>query len=144
MSDTNAGNHSGGFRRGRGRGFSRNRGRDQQAERRERDEPIPSEPKTPPPPCPACGKPVYEINSAIAERESGLPAHFDCIITRLIEQEKPAPTERVIYLGAGAFALIEVGPTPNMTKFTIKKRIQYEDKEKKLEWRKALSGKSQV
>jgi hypothetical protein len=144
MSDTNAGNINGSFRRGRGRGFFRNRGKGQQNERRDRPDPIPEEPKTPPPICPSCGKPVHEMNSAIAEKESGLPAHFDCIITRLVEQEKPAPNERIVYLGAGSFALVEVGPNPNMTKFVIKKRIQYEEKEKKLDWRKALSGKSQV
>jgi hypothetical protein len=144
MSDTNAGNFSGGFRKGRGRGFFRNKAKAQQGERKEKPEQLAPEPKTPPPTCPICEKPVYEIYSAITEKESGLPAHFDCIITRLIEQEKPGPTERVIYLGAGSFALIDVGPNPNMTKFTIKKRIQYEEKDKKSEWRKPLAGKSQV
>jgi hypothetical protein len=144
MSDTNGGNSSGGFKKGKGRGFFRNRGKNQQGERRDRPEQAPPAPSAPPPVCPACGKPITEIASAIAEKGTGLPVHFDCIVARIVAEEKPAPTERIIYLGACAFALVDLGPNQNMAKFSIKKRIQYEEKEKKTEWRKLLAGKSQV
>ena len=54
---------------------------------------------------------------------------------RLTEIEAPGQGERVVYLGAGSFAVIASGQGQG-SGFVIKKRIQYELKDKKLEWRR--------
>jgi hypothetical protein len=91
--------------------------------------------KLPAPPCPLCQKPVYDIFSAIAEGSDDAPAHFECVLKRLTELEAPGQGERLVYLGAGSFAII-TGANGQGGGFVIKKRIQYELKDKKLEWRR--------
>ncbi len=98
---------------------------------------IPS-PPFPSPDCPLCGKPINDIPAALAERASKAPAHFDCVLASLVEQEKPSAKERVVYLGSGSFAVVEVNPQ-NQQKFTIIRKIQYEEKENKPEWRLGLN-----
>jgi hypothetical protein len=98
---------------------------------------VPS-PAFPTPDCPICGKPINDIPSALAEKASKQPAHFDCVLASLVEAEKPGPQERVVYLGSGAFAVVEGNPqTPQ--KFSIVRKIQYEDREAKPDWRKDLN-----
>lgn len=104
----------------------------------------PSALKLPTPDCPICGKPIADISSAITERTSQAPAHFDCVLTRLIETERPGPGERVIYLGAGTFAVADYGNNPTGTKFTIKRKIQYEEKDKRADWRKDITSKTVI
>ena len=33
--------------------------------------------------CPKCGQPITDISSAITDKESGKPAHFDCILNQV-------------------------------------------------------------
>jgi hypothetical protein len=93
--------------------------------------------RTPPPACPICGKPVSDILSAITERASSSPAHFDCVLSSLAEAEKPQANERLVYLGAGVFAVVEADQR-NPQKFQVKRKIQYEAKEARPDWRKSL------
>jgi hypothetical protein len=96
---------------------------------------VPPPPLSPPPDCPMCGKPVTDISSALAEKASKAPAHFDCVLNALVESEKPGAQERLVYLGSGCFAVVEGNPqTPQ--KFTIVRKIQYEERDSKPDWRK--------
>jgi hypothetical protein len=92
----------------------------------------------PSPDCPICGKPVRELASALTHRVSRLPAHFDCIVRELRDSTDIAPQEKLCYLGAGSFGVLEFHPLGGPSKFVIKKRIQYEEKELPQEWKKLL------
>lgn len=88
--------------------------------------------------CPICQKPIYDLSTAMAEKESGSPAHFDCILQRLTEAESLGPSEKIVYVGGGVFGVIEYAEKTE-TRFTVKRRIRYEEEGKKQDWRKALS-----
>jgi hypothetical protein len=98
----------------------------------------PPPPSSPPPDCPLCGKPIMDISSALAEKASKAPAHFDCVLNSLSEIEKLGSQERLVYLGCGSFAVVEGNPqTPQ--KFAIIRKIQYEERDSKPDWRKDLN-----
>jgi hypothetical protein len=88
-----------------------------------------------------CGKPIRDIYSALLHNESGEPAHFDCVMKELQSQETLAPGERFGYLGSGIFGIIRQGTSGDPSSIVIRKKIQYEDKEKALAWRHSLSIK---
>ena len=90
--------------------------------------------------CPICGNSVKDINTAIAENESEAPAHFDCIIKKLEQQEELEKDEKICYLGRGSFGIIKTRNGGPM-KFFVRKRIQYEKEEKKFDWRSSVSKK---
>lgn len=78
--------------------------------------------------CPICNKPLFMVATAIIHRESGKKAHFDCVVRELKKYYHLNPKEDICYLGGGAFGIIEIGRDQNKKDFTIKKRIQYEEK----------------
>jgi hypothetical protein len=93
------------------------------------------------PACPLCGKPVYDLSTALsASRESGEPAHFDCVLERLAAAESLGPQEKLVYLGSGAFGVVEFSDKSE-TSFSVKRRIQWEKEGEKRDWRKALSSR---
>lgn len=96
------------------------------------------QPALPAPDCPICGKPVRELASALTHRASRQPAHFDCVVRELRDSTEVAPQEKLCYLGAGSFGILEFRPPGGPSKFVIKKRIQYEEKELPQEWKKPL------
>ena len=104
-----------------------------------RAEPRP-EPPTPVvfPDCPLCGKSVRELASALTHRASGQPAHFDCIMRELRDSNEIGPQEQLCYLGGGSFGIVELRPQGAPSRFVIRKRIQYEEKETPQEWKKQL------
>jgi hypothetical protein len=89
------------------------------------------------PECPACGKPIRDLPSALSHRGSGAPAHFDCVLNELREANELAPQEKLCYLGGGCFGIIEL-KSSGAARFTIKKRIPYEDTQTAQEWKKQL------
>jgi len=90
------------------------------------------------PDCPVCGKQVRELSSALTHRISQQPAHFDCVVRELREANPVAPQEKLCYLGAGCFGILEFRPPGGPTGFVIKKRIQYEEKDPPQLWKKPL------
>ena len=90
------------------------------------------------PDCPVCGKQVRELASALTHRVSRKPAHFDCVVRELRESNEIAPQEKICYLGGGSFGILEFRAPGGPTRFVIKKRIQYEEKEAPQEWKKPL------
>lgn len=78
--------------------------------------------------------------TAIAQATSGEPEHFDCVLREISEHEELEPKEKVCYLGNGAFGILRFkqgGPV----RFAIRKRIQYENSEKDVAWRKRISNR---
>ena len=59
----------------------------------------------PHPTCVYCGSEIENIASAFMVGEESF-AHFDCVLERIRESEKPADDQSVSYLGSGTFGLI--------------------------------------
>jgi NAD-dependent SIR2 family protein deacetylase len=98
------------------------------------------QPTRPAPDCPICGKPVTDLFSAIAYKENSEPAHFECIVKWLSDAEKLAEDEKLVYLGGGVFGVVPANFVQGQ-KLAVKRMIQYENKEKKPDWRKELSSR---
>ncbi len=88
--------------------------------------------------CPICHKPVRDLYSAITHRESGNPAHFDCILKILRESSDLLLHEKICYLGKGSFGIIQQRNSNSPSRFFIRKRIQYEPTDILPDWRKRL------
>ena len=91
--------------------------------------------------CPYCSKTITDINSAIADKLTEEPVHFECIIERIAEQEEVSKDEKIVYLGGGSFGIVQLRNTNSRVPFFIRKRIQYEGKDKPIQWRKEVSRK---
>lgn len=102
---------------------------------------IPPLPRPEPVNCPICGKPIYDVSTALSsDRENPVPAHFDCVLERVAAAESLGPGERVVYLGSGAFGVVEF-KDKSETSFVVKRRIQWEKEGDKQDWRKLLSAR---
>jgi len=116
--------------------------------------------------CLWCGKPIRDISSAIADKDTGGPVHFDCVAARITFGEKLEKGDSVVYIGAGRFGVVNFGnagasprysqdgPSQDSGKsenpsevqdnspvnrgFTIKKIIEWENKDKRAEWRSTI------
>jgi len=86
----------------------------------------------PVPDCPYCGKPIRDISQAIAEKDSGVPVHFDCIVGRIAVGEILEKDDAVTYIGGGRFGIVSFS---GRNEFKIKKIIEWENKDKRAEWR---------
>lgn len=120
-------------RRERGRKDGRGQGERQRAEN-------PRAPAAPvfAPDCPVCGKPVRELAAALTHRLTGAPAHFECIMKELRDANELAPQEKLCYLGGGTFGILLFKPSGGVNRFTIRKRIPYEEKDTPQDWKKSL------
>jgi hypothetical protein len=91
--------------------------------------------------CPLCGKPVYDLSTALsASREAGDPAHFDCVLERVTASESIAAGEKLVYLGSGSFGVVEF-KDKNDSAFVVKRRIQWEKEGEKKDWRRGISSR---
>jgi len=89
--------------------------------------------------CPICSLPMRDIHSAIAYPPSDQPAHFECVVSRIAEDEHLAPGERVVYLGHGSFGIVQDQSQQGKSRYVVRKRIQFEETERVFGWRKELS-----
>lgn len=80
--------------------------------------------------CPICNEPIYIIEQSILYVATNTPAHFDCIIKHLSEENKLEENEKIVYLGSGTFGIIQERNAAHSSgsKFFVKKRIDYEDR----------------
>jgi hypothetical protein len=78
---------------------------------------------------------VRDLSSAITHKESGDPAHFDCILKTLRGVLVVQQNEKICYLGKGSFGIVQFRQNSGPMRFLIRKRIQYEDTEQVPEWR---------
>ena len=99
---------------------------------------LPANPITSPD-CPWCGKPIKDITTAISDKDSGRPVHFDCVLARIVEMEHLESNDSVCYIGGGRFGFIHYNNPPDMRDFTVKRILEWEVKEKNYEWRKPIS-----
>jgi hypothetical protein len=90
--------------------------------------------------CPICGKPIEDITSAIADRTTGKPAHFDCILQQLGKSESLGDNDKITYIGQGRFAVLHFDNPRDLKTFRIVKTIEWESRDTKIEWRDEMSG----
>ncbi|OHD12523.1 MAG: hypothetical protein A2Z96_05315 [Spirochaetes bacterium GWB1_48_6] len=88
-----------------------------------------------PQPCSICSEIVQEMSSAIAYGPEHLPAHMECVLKELEKRETPGTGERLLYIGAGNFALVKDSETGSLE---IVKKIPVETKDNAPEWRKDI------
>jgi hypothetical protein len=93
----------------------------------------------PAPDCPYCGKPIKDITSAVGDKHSNIPVHFDCILARVAKDEILEKGDSVAYIGGGRFGIVHFYGSQTIPVFKIKKIMEWEDKENRAEWRKTIS-----
>lgn len=96
-------------------------------------------PTLPKPLCPRCGAPIEDLPSALNDKESGAPIHFDCVLSRLEEIESPAEGEKIVYLGGGRFGLVRFENPGDLKRFRVVKLVQWEEKDKRADWRREVA-----
>ncbi len=89
--------------------------------------------------CPLSGEPIDNIYVAIADPDSGKPSRFDKVIEHLSKREELAANQRVAYIGAGNFGIIEEQVKDRRKTYELVKKIPYEDTHQKNVWRRELS-----
>lgn len=89
--------------------------------------------------CPMCQQPVTELSTSLADKSTGEPVHFDCVINYLQEKENLLPDQKIVYIGQGRFGVV-VFPNPHdMRNFDIIRIIEWEERDKKAEWRTEIA-----
>ena len=89
---------------------------------------------------PRCKQPIQELASALTDKKTGEPMHFDCVLDFLKASENLEATEKITYIGQGRFAIAHF-PTPHdFRHFEIRKIIEWEEKEKDYEWRSNIAN----
>lgn len=89
--------------------------------------------------CAICGKPIFDLAGALGDRDTGEPVHFDCALERVAVAESLLPGEKIVYLGAGCFAVVGF-KNGNDGAFVVKRRIRWEKEGEKQTWRRDLSS----
>jgi len=95
--------------------------------------------------CIRCGLPITDPFDALSDRKSGAPVHFDCVFSELAEQEILEAGDTLSYIGGGRFGIVHLnGEKGDTKKFTIKKIFEWEDKEKRAEWRGVIADRYSI
>jgi len=99
---------------------------------------LPANPITTPD-CPWCGKQITDITTAISDKETGLPVHFDCVLERIAAMETLETNDTVCYIGGGRFGIVHYNNPPDTRDFVIKKILEWEAQDNNNEWRQPIS-----
>ena len=89
--------------------------------------------------CPMCEQPVSELSTSLADKKTGEPVHFDCVLKLLQSQEKLLPDQKIIYIGQGRFAVVVFPHPHDMRNFEILRVIEWDDSDKKFAWRNEIA-----
>ena len=90
--------------------------------------------------CEYCNQPIEDLTSSIASKESGNPAHFDCVLAKINASEKLSENEKITYIGQGRFAVVYFENPHDLRHFTIRRVIEWENREAKYEWRSEIAN----
>lgn len=90
--------------------------------------------------CPRCSQPITDLPSALADKSSGAPVHFDCVLQFLQNAEELKQNEKITYIGQGRFAVTFFENPHDLRKFSIVRLIEWEDRDKAYDWRETISG----
>lgn len=90
--------------------------------------------------CPKCGQLITDISSALVDKTTGNPAHFDCIFAEVEKSETLGQNEKIAYIGQGRFGVLYYENIRDQRHFQIKKIIEWENKDNPVEWREEISS----
>lgn len=90
--------------------------------------------------CPKCGQVILDVASAMADKNTGAPVHFECVLAEIEKNESIGQNEKIAYIGQGRFGVLYYENIRDQKHFQIKKIIEWEDKERNSEWRDELSS----
>lgn len=90
--------------------------------------------------CPICGESITDIASCMNDKKTGKPVHFDCAFEQVSKEETLSENEKIAYIGQGRFGVLYYENPRDQRHFTIKKVIEWEDRDSKPEWRDEISG----
>ncbi len=90
--------------------------------------------------CPVCGERIVDVASALTDKTTGKPVHFDCVMKHLSETETLGQNEKLAYIGQGRFAILYYENIRDQRHFQIKKIIEVEDRAERAPWRDEVSG----
>ncbi len=90
--------------------------------------------------CAKCGKRIDDLSSALADKMTGTPVHFDCVLEELQQRERLQENQRVTYIGQGRFAVVCFPDEHDTKNFSIVRIIEWEERDKKFEWRQEIAG----
>ncbi|MDR0785731.1 MAG: hypothetical protein LBE74_07610 [Treponema sp.] len=83
--------------------------------------------------CPCCGKLVRDLASAVADKATGMPAHLECIISKIAEKENLEKGDVIAYIGGGRFGIVHFNDRSYFHRdkflFFIKKIFEWENTE---------------
>jgi hypothetical protein len=99
---------------------------------------LPANPITTPD-CPRCEKPIMDITTAISDKDTGLPVHFDCILEIISRMETLETNDCICYIGGGRFGIVHYNNPPDTRDFTIRKILEWEAKDSISQWRLPIS-----
>ncbi len=91
------------------------------------------------PMCPVCNEIIRDLSSAFNDPASGSPLHFDCALAKIQNDTKLENGEKIAYIGQGRFGVIYFANVHDPKHFQIRKIIDWEEKDKKPEWRDQMS-----
>lgn len=89
--------------------------------------------------CAVCGELISDIFSAISDKLTGKPVHFECVIKKIEGEENLQENEKIAYIGQGRFGVLSYENIRDQKNFKIKKIIEVEDRENKADWRTEIS-----
>jgi hypothetical protein len=90
-------------------------------------------------PDPITGEPISNILAAVAHPTSGKPANIESVINSLEGQEELDEGQRIAYIGAGNFGVVEERKENGKMVIEVVKKIPYEDTHATYPWRKEQS-----
>jgi len=96
----------------------------------------------PVPVCTRCGQPITDLHTALTDTQAGGAVHFDCVIAELEKREQLEEGDTLSYVGGGRFGIVRFtnpAERKGQRAFTIKKVFEWEDKEKRAEWRDLIA-----
>jgi hypothetical protein len=101
--------------------------------------PVPANNQLITPDCPWCGKQIKDVTCAIADKDTGRPVHFDCVLGRVTDMVSLELNDAVCYIGGGRFGVVHYNNPSDVKDFTIKRIIEWEVKDNSGDWRMPIS-----
>ena len=56
--------------------------------------------------CPMCGAQILDVASALNDRKTGKPVHFECAMESVSKNETLGENEKIAYIGQGRFGVL--------------------------------------
>ncbi len=91
------------------------------------------------PVCPRCGKIITDLSAALMDQGGNVPIHFECAMEIVSENETLGEGDKIAYIGQGRFGVLNYPNIRDVRHFTIKKIIEWENRDERAPWRNEMS-----